>query len=113
MIKVWNLEKTDKSKSPLMVRSIKVLYENKAFSVRGARRCEMIRRLQGPCRIQQVSSLAVLENLSQLAVGLANGSVILMRGDVSRDRAIKQKVLYKGSHPITGTTSGLCVKFPS
>lgn len=81
MVKVWNLDKTDKNKSPLCLRTSKVLYENKAYSV---------------------SCVAVMENLSQMAVGLANGAVILMRGDISRDRIIKQKILFKGDNPITG-----------
>lgn len=44
----------------------------------------------------------MLENMSQLAVGLANGAVILIRGDLSKDKAIKQKVIYEGEEPITG-----------
>ncbi|KAI7907015.1 uncharacterized protein BX663DRAFT_494525 [Cokeromyces recurvatus] len=40
--------------------------------------------------------------MSQLAIGLANGVVILIRGDLSKDKAIKQKVVYEGEEPITG-----------
>ena len=50
----------------------------------------------------QVSVVAALENLSQLAIGLANGAVILYRGDISRDRFTKPKVVHKGQDPITG-----------
>jgi hypothetical protein len=46
--------------------------------------------------------LAVLENLSQAAIGLANGVVILIRGDLSKDKTVKQKVIYEGEEPITG-----------
>jgi len=62
----------------------------------------------------QVSCFSVLENLSQLAVGLANGAVIFIRGDISRDRFTKQKVIHKGEHPITGLdllgSSSVCEK---
>ena len=51
----------------------------------------------------QVSVIAAVENLSQLAVGLANGVVVLYRGDISRDRFTKPKILHKGQDPITGT----------
>ncbi|KAI8973574.1 hypothetical protein BDF20DRAFT_907097 [Mycotypha africana] len=40
--------------------------------------------------------------MSQLAVGLANGVVILIRGDLSKDKVIKQKVIHEGEEPITG-----------
>jgi hypothetical protein len=50
-----------------------------------------------------VSVLAVLENLSQLAVGLANGAVVLYRGDIARDRFAKPRIVHRGNDPITGT----------
>ncbi|KAI9350402.1 hypothetical protein BD770DRAFT_157922 [Pilaira anomala] len=40
--------------------------------------------------------------MSQAAIGLANGVVILVRGDLSKDKTIKQKVIYEGEEPITG-----------
>ncbi|KAI8391064.1 uncharacterized protein BYT42DRAFT_591772 [Radiomyces spectabilis] len=40
--------------------------------------------------------------MSQAAIGLANGTVILIRGDLSKDRTTKQKVIYEGVEPITG-----------
>ncbi|KAG0185380.1 hypothetical protein DFQ28_009464 [Apophysomyces sp. BC1034] len=40
--------------------------------------------------------------MSQAAIGLANGVVILIRGDLSKDRTTKQKVIYEGGEPITG-----------
>ncbi|KAI9486357.1 MAG: hypothetical protein EXX96DRAFT_40431 [Benjaminiella poitrasii] len=40
--------------------------------------------------------------MSQLAIGLANGVVILIRGDLSKDKTTKQKVIYEGEEPITG-----------
>ncbi|KAI8144964.1 hypothetical protein BJV82DRAFT_644062 [Fennellomyces sp. T-0311] len=40
--------------------------------------------------------------MSQLAVGLTSGVVIHVRGDLSKDRTVKQKVIYEGEEPITG-----------
>eukprot|EP00732_Lithocolla_globosa_P001976 Lithocolla_globosa_v1_NODE_1146_length_2839_cov_36.775503.p1 type:complete len:487 gc:universal NODE_1146_length_2839_cov_36.775503:1283-2743(+) len=79
-IKVWNMDKADKSKSPLCLGNIRITFESRAVPV---------------------SCFAVLENLSQMAVGLANGAVLLIRGDISRDRFTKQKILTKEKHPIT------------
>ncbi|KAJ3078590.1 Vacuolar protein sorting-associated protein 11 [Quaeritorhiza haematococci] len=57
-----------------------------------------------------VTSVAVLENMSQIAVGLENGVVILVRGDISRDRFTKQKVIHEGSACITeGKTTTLYI----
>jgi vacuolar protein sorting-associated protein 11 len=50
-----------------------------------------------------VTSLAVLENMSQIAVGLENGVVLLIRGDISRDRFTKTRVVHEGSELVTGT----------
>lgn len=80
-IKVWNLDKSDKNKNPQCVRTIKISHENKAYTV---------------------SAFVVLENLTQIAVGLVNGAVILYRGDISRDRSTKIKTIHKADYPITG-----------
>ncbi|KAI8092579.1 uncharacterized protein BX664DRAFT_364524 [Halteromyces radiatus] len=40
--------------------------------------------------------------MSQMAVGLANGTVLLYRLDLIKDRTPKPKVIYEGQEPITG-----------
>lgn len=50
-----------------------------------------------------MSALAVLENLSQVAVGLANGTVVLIYGDLMRERTTAQKIVHQNDEPITGT----------
>ncbi|RKO86818.1 hypothetical protein BDK51DRAFT_22887 [Blyttiomyces helicus] len=40
--------------------------------------------------------------MSQVAVGLENGVVILVRGDLTRDRFTKSKVVYEGSESVSG-----------
>ncbi|RIA82013.1 hypothetical protein C1645_881286 [Glomus cerebriforme] len=81
IIKIWDLDKQDKSKGiPTCLRTIKVNHGGKPFPV---------------------STLAVLDNLAQIAVGLANGVVVLIRGDL-RDRHTKQKVIHESDEPVTG-----------
>ena len=43
-----------------------------------------------------------MEDLSQLAVGFANGSVTVVRGDLIHDRGAKQRTVFESEEPITG-----------
>ncbi|KAM3588477.1 Vacuolar protein sorting-associated protein 11 [Umbelopsis sp. WA50703] len=88
VIKFWDFEKIDLTKNidggilaPPCTRTIKI---------------------QQGGMVHPVSTFAVLENLTQIAVGLANGTVILIRGDLQKERSTKQKVIHEGSEPITG-----------
>ncbi|KAI9206228.1 uncharacterized protein BJ171DRAFT_43595 [Polychytrium aggregatum] len=82
VLKIWNLSKTDKqSKAPVLSRSAKIQYSNKIFPV---------------------TALAYLENLAQIAIGLENGVVMILRGDISLDRFTKHRVVHEGSECITG-----------
>ncbi|CAG8787311.1 21745_t:CDS:10, partial [Dentiscutata erythropus] len=82
VIKLWDLDKQDKSKgTPTCQRTIKVNHGGKPFPV---------------------SALAVLENLGQIAVGLANGVVVLIRGDLYRDRYTRQRIIHESDEPVTG-----------
>ncbi|CAI2179070.1 378_t:CDS:10 [Funneliformis geosporum] len=82
LIKIWDLDKHDKSKgTPICLRTIKVSHGGKPFPV---------------------STIAVLENLRQIAVGLDNGVVVLIKGDLSRDRFTNQKVVHESDEPVTG-----------
>lgn len=51
---------------------------------------------------RQISAFATLDNLSQLAVGFANGAVTLIRGDLINDRGAKQRTVFESEEPITG-----------
>eukprot|EP01114_Cavostelium_apophysatum_P016791 TRINITY_DN4846_c1_g1_i1.p1 TRINITY_DN4846_c1_g1~~TRINITY_DN4846_c1_g1_i1.p1 ORF type:complete len:953 (+),score=293.87 TRINITY_DN4846_c1_g1_i1:58-2916(+) len=79
-VKIWNTDKTDaKSGDPLLVRSIKIL----------------------PATV--VTAMAVSEDLTQIAIGLCNGLVVLIRGDIVREKNSKQ--VHLGSEtgiPVTG-----------
>ncbi|KAI8920863.1 hypothetical protein DFJ77DRAFT_139260 [Powellomyces hirtus] len=82
IVKVWNLDKPDQTaNTPALQRSSKIQYGQKVFPV---------------------TALAVLENMTQVAIGLENGVVVLIRGDISRDRFTKSKIIHEGSEMITG-----------
>lgn len=51
---------------------------------------------------QQVSTFVCLEDLSQVAVGFANGSVAIIRGDLINDRGARQRIVFESQEPITG-----------
>ncbi|KAG2183841.1 hypothetical protein INT44_008852 [Umbelopsis vinacea] len=93
VIKFWDFEKVDLNKktddgiiAPPCTRTIKIQHGGMVYPVSAC----------------AVSTFAVLENLTQIAVGLANGTVILIRGDLQKERTTKQKVIHEGSEPITG-----------
>ncbi|CAK7905975.1 E3 ubiquitin-protein ligase Pep5p [[Candida] anglica] len=49
-----------------------------------------------------ISSFAFNPDLTCVAVGYANGKVLLIRGDLIRDRGSKQRVIYESPDPVTG-----------
>ncbi|CAH3015308.1 unnamed protein product, partial [Porites evermanni] len=49
-----------------------------------------------------VSCLAVMENLTQMAVGFADGTVLVYKGDITRDRHTKQRIVHHDKHAVTG-----------
>ncbi|KAK3910483.1 Vacuolar protein sorting-associated protein 11-like protein [Frankliniella fusca] len=82
LIKVWNLEKLDKLGIPMCVRISRTIPNN---------------------RPTPASTLCVHENLNLMAVGFTDGSILLYRGDIARDRLSKPKVLRDGGmQPVTG-----------
>ena len=43
-----------------------------------------------------------LDDLSQVAVGFANGTVTVIRGDLIHDRGTKQRTVFESEEPVTG-----------
>ena len=76
------MDKIDKTnKMPTLSRSTKILSGNKPFPL---------------------TCVAVLQNLTQIAIGFENGLVVLLRGDIGRNRFTKQKIIHEASSCITG-----------
>ncbi|KAL8930997.1 MAG: hypothetical protein Q9208_000098 [Pyrenodesmia sp. 3 TL-2023] len=82
VLKVWALDKPDKKT--------------------GGPRCLSSLGIQNGRKQFPISAFAALENLSQLAVGFANGSVTAIRGDLINDRGAKQRTVFESEEPITG-----------
>ncbi|XP_058865560.1 vacuolar protein sorting-associated protein 11 homolog [Acipenser ruthenus] len=80
LVKVWNLDKRD-SGNPLCTRIFSAIPGNKPT---------------------EVSCLSVHENLNFMAIGFTDGSVVLTKGDITRDRHSKTLTLHEGTCPITG-----------
>ena len=72
-IKIWRLDKSDAEGNPMLARALKV-FSSKFPAV-------------------PVTSFSVLEDLSQLALGLGNGAVMLFDGNILRDRNVKQSLI--------------------
>ncbi|OPB39686.1 Vacuolar protein sorting-associated protein Vps11 [Trichoderma guizhouense] len=49
-----------------------------------------------------ISAFAALDDLTQIAVGFANGAVTVIRGDLVHDLGTKQRIVYESEEPVTG-----------
>ena len=68
--------------------------------------CVRSTRLEIPPSTSTVSTcLAVQENLNVAAVGFSNHCLILLRGDITRDRGTKQKILLRPSNSPSSSRS--------
>ncbi|RYC54068.1 hypothetical protein CHU98_g12144 [Xylaria longipes] len=82
VLKVWALDKpVKKTGLPTCLSTINISNGRKQFPI---------------------SAFTALDDLSQLAVGFANGAVTVIRGDLIHDRGTKQRVVYESEEPITG-----------
>ncbi|KAL1959130.1 hypothetical protein VTO42DRAFT_2917 [Malbranchea cinnamomea] len=82
VLKVWALDKVEKKT--------------------GGPRCLSTLSVHNGRRQFPISAFVALDDLTQLAVGFANGSVVLIRGDLIHDRGAQQRVVYESEEPITG-----------
>ncbi|XP_068706072.1 vacuolar protein sorting-associated protein 11 homolog isoform X2 [Montipora foliosa] len=81
IMRVWTLDKIDKYGNPV---------------------CCCMQRLIPGNKPVPVSCLTLMENLTQMAVGFADGSVMVYKGDITRDRHTKQRIVHQDKHPVTG-----------
>ncbi|CAJ2510811.1 Uu.00g064360.m01.CDS01 [Anthostomella pinea] len=82
VLKVWALDKpVKKTGLPTCLSTININNGRKQFPI---------------------SAFTALDDLSQLAVGFANGAVTVIRGDLIHDRGTKQRIVYESEEPITG-----------
>lgn len=50
----------------------------------------------------QISAFTATDDLSQVAIGFANGAVTLIRGDLIYDLGSKQRIVFESEEPVTG-----------
>ncbi|KAE8414081.1 hypothetical protein BDV36DRAFT_286514 [Aspergillus pseudocaelatus] len=81
-LKVWALDKTEKKT--------------------GDPKCLSTTPVQNARRPFPISAFAAVPDLSQVAVGFANGSVAIIRGDLIHDRGARQRIVFESEEPITG-----------
>ena len=82
LLKVWALDSIDKkTNAPKCLSSLSVQNAKRQFPI---------------------SAFAAVSDLSQLAVGFANGAVTVVRGDLIHDRGAKQRIVFESEEPITG-----------
>ncbi|CAD6232599.1 GSCOCG00006969001-RA-CDS [Cotesia congregata] len=80
-IKVWNFSKLDKQENPTCIR---------------------VSRAIPSFRAVPATAMYIHPSLSMMAVGFSDGSVMLYRGDVTRDRKNKIKVIKDSNTAVTG-----------
>ncbi|KAI9774325.1 MAG: hypothetical protein M1840_004219 [Geoglossum simile] len=68
----------------------------------GVPRCQSTLSIHNSRKQFPISAFAALDDLSQLAVGFANGSVTVIRGDLIHDRGAKQRTVFESDEPVTG-----------
>ncbi|XP_063842053.1 vacuolar protein sorting-associated protein 11 homolog isoform X3 [Scylla paramamosain] len=97
-VKVWSPDKLDSQGRPTCLRSLAPDPRPAPASQRQSQASQ-----SGPSRNQvpHVTTLAVHPNLSLMAVGFSDGSIMLYRGEVSRERGSKHKVLLTVSSGLT------------
>lgn len=81
-LRVWNLDQTEKKT--------------------GDPKCLCTLTVQNGLKPDPVSAFTVTSDLTQLAVGFANGTVTVVRGDFIHDRGTKQRIVFESKEPITG-----------
>ncbi|KAF1817203.1 vacuolar protein sorting protein-like protein [Eremomyces bilateralis CBS 781.70] len=82
VLKLWALDKIDKRT--------------------GAPRCQTTIHIRNGGKRFPISAFDALEDLSQLAVGFANGAVTVVRGNLIHDLGNSQRTVFESEEPITG-----------
>ncbi|KUJ12242.1 vacuolar protein sorting protein-like protein [Mollisia scopiformis] len=81
---------------------LKVWALDKPVKKTGLPTCQSTLSIQNGRKPFPISAFTALDDLSQLAIGFANGSVTVVRGDLVHDRGAKQRTVHESEEPITG-----------
>lgn len=84
IIKLWSLDKRDKkTNDPHLHSTVNVSNGDNTFPI---------------------TAVDISKDFSVIAIGFADGAVILIRGDIIRDRGSRQRLVYSNSGPVTGVS---------
>ena len=61
------------------------------------------------CSLVKVHTFCVHENMSMIAVGFADGTVSLMKGNILHDRSIRHVIVHTDTVPVTSECCVLCI----
>ncbi|KAI9170890.1 Vacuolar protein sorting-associated protein [Paramyrothecium foliicola] len=82
VLKVWALDKlVKKTNMPTCLSTVSVTNGKRQFPI---------------------SAFAALDDLTQIAVGFANGAVTVIRGDLIHDLGARQRIVFESEEPVTG-----------
>ncbi|CZS97412.1 related to PEP5 protein [Rhynchosporium agropyri] len=81
---------------------LKVWALDKPVKKTGLPTCQSTLSIQNGRKPFPISAFTALDDLSQLAVGFANGSITVVRGDLVHDRGARQRTVHESEEPITG-----------
>lgn len=81
---------------------LKVWALDKPVKKTGLPSCQTTLSIQNGRKPFPISAFTALDDLSQLAIGFANGSVTVVRGDLVHDRGAKQRTVHESEEPVTG-----------
>lgn len=81
---------------------LKVWALDKVVKKTGLPTCQSSLTIQNGRKPFPVSAFAALDDLSQVAVGFANGAVTVVRGDLIFDRGVRQRTFNESEEPVTG-----------
>lgn len=81
-LKVWNLDQSEKKT--------------------GDPKCLCTLAVQNNRQNFPITAVTMTSDLTQVAVGFANGAVTVIRGDFIHDRGTKQRTVFESKEPITG-----------
>lgn len=106
-VRVWNYEKITKEGTPTLARTIPAVIPNsKQSAAVRSDICGVHWWQWWYCDIPQVMVVCAHENMMLMAVGFKDGTVVTIRGNLTRDRLSTMKVVHSEDSPgvyVTGT----------
>ncbi|RKP23269.1 hypothetical protein SYNPS1DRAFT_31012 [Syncephalis pseudoplumigaleata] len=82
-IRIWKLRKSIPDGDPVLLKTIRIHANSNGTNY-------------------PVTAFDVLENMAQIALGFADGKVVVLRGQLLKDKHPKQRTVWSSEEPVTG-----------